>query len=171
MPYLWKMAKLLQDWIHRQTGLYVKMQVPTNFVAVVESIGSKRVDVAILNTFGYILAYEKYQASAKLIGVNLGRSEYWGQIITRDTKITSVKDLNGKKIAFVDPASTSGYILAVKLFKDENIKPKEIIFAGKHDSVVTMVYQRRVDAGATYYTPPEDGVPQDASSSGEESIS
>ncbi|WP_256373174.1 phosphate/phosphite/phosphonate ABC transporter substrate-binding protein [Bdellovibrio sp. NC01] len=155
-------GKVLEQWIHAQTGLFVKMQVPTNFVAVVEGMGSQRVDVAIMNTFGYIMAHEKYGANAKLIGVNLGRSEYWGQIITSDPKIQKIQDLNGKKIAFVDPASTSGYLLAAKLFKDENIKPSEIVFAGKHDSVVTMVYQGRIDAGATYHTPEENGVPQDA---------
>lgn len=155
-------GKLLETWIHQQTGLHVKMQVPVSFIAVVEALGSQRVDAAIINTFGYILAHEKYGATAKLMGVNLGRSEYWGQIITRNPKIKTLQDLNGKKMAFVDPASTSGYILAAKLLKDENVKPGEVIFAGKHDSVVTMVYQGRVDAGATYYTPDEEGVPQDA---------
>jgi len=155
-------GKLLEQWIQQQSGLHVRMQVPVNFVAVVEAIGSKRVDVAILNTFGYILAHEKYGARARLIGVNNGMSQYWGQIITANPKIKTLQDLNGKKIAFVDPASTSGYLLAAKLFKDENIKPAETVFAGKHDSVVTMVYQGRVDAGATYHTPAEEGVPQDA---------
>ncbi len=155
-------GKLLEKWIHEQTGLFVKMQVPTSFIAVVEALGSQRVDVAILNTFGYILAHEKYQVSAKLIGVNLGSSEYWGQIITSNPKIKTLQDLNDKKFAFVDPASTSGYLLAAKLFKDENIKPSEVVFAGKHDSVVTMVYQGRIDAGATYHTSAENGVPQDA---------
>lgn len=155
-------GKILEKWIHDQTGLFVKMQVPVTFVAVVEGLGAQRVDVAIINTFGYLLAREKYHASARLIGVNHGLSQYWGQIITSNPKIQTLKDLNGKKFAFVDPASTSGYILAAKLFKDENIKPSEVIFAGKHDSVVTMVYQGRIDAGATYHTPAENGVPQDA---------
>ncbi|MBO9666820.1 MAG: phosphate/phosphite/phosphonate ABC transporter substrate-binding protein [Bdellovibrio sp.] len=155
-------GKVLEKWIVEQTGLHVKMQVPSNFVAVVEALGSQRVDVAILNTYGYLMAHEKYGASAKLIGENLGRSQYWGQIIAKDPKIKSIKDLNGKKVAFVDPASTSGYVLAADLFKREGIKPAEVVFAGKHDSVVTMVYQGQVDAGATYHTPPENGVPQDA---------
>ncbi|KHD89077.1 MAG: phosphonates-binding protein [Bdellovibrio sp. ArHS] len=155
-------GKSLETWIQRQTGLYVKMQVPVNFIAVVESLGSQRVDVAIMNPFGYLLAHEKYGAQAFLMGVNRGHSEYWGQIITRDPKIRKLADLNGKKFAFVDPASTSGYVLPAKLLKDANVKLGEAIFAGKHDSVVTMVYQGRVDAGATYHTLPEDGVPQDA---------
>lgn len=155
-------GKILEQWIFQQTGLYIKVQVPVSFVAVVEALGSQRVDGAIMNTFGYILAHDKYGARARLMGVNLGVSEYRGQIITKNPKIKTLQDLNGKKFAFVDPASTSGYILAAKMLKDENVKLGEVIFAGKHDSVVTMVYQGRVDAGATYYTPDENGEPQDA---------
>ncbi|UYL10311.1 phosphate/phosphite/phosphonate ABC transporter substrate-binding protein [Bdellovibrio sp. SKB1291214] len=153
---------ILEKWIRSQTGLTVKVQVPSNFVAVIEGLGSQRVDFAIINTFGYILAHDKYQANAVLIGENNGRSEYRGQIIAKDPKIKSVKDINGKKFAYVDPASTSGYVLPAKLLKDAQVKPKDIVFAGKHDSVVSMVYQGQVDAGATYHTPPEDGKPQDA---------
>lgn len=159
---LMKNSELLKTWILQQTGLHVTMQVPTSYIAVVEAFGSKRVDLAILNTFGYILAHDKYGAEALLIGVNGERSEYWGQIITKDPRIKSLQDLNGKKFAYVDPASTSGYVLPAKLIKDAKIKLGETVFAGKHDSVVTMVYQGRVDAGATYHTPAENGEPQDA---------
>ncbi|UXR65463.1 phosphate/phosphite/phosphonate ABC transporter substrate-binding protein [Bdellovibrio bacteriovorus] len=155
-------GKILEKWILQQSGVHVRVQVPVSFVAVVEAMGSERVDVAILNPFGYILAHEKYGATARLMGVNGEYSEYWGQIITANPKIKNLQDLKGKKFAFVDPVSTSGYVLAAKLLQDEKIKLGETIFAGKHDSVVTMVYQGRVDAGATYNTPAENGVPQDA---------
>ncbi|WP_347356741.1 phosphate/phosphite/phosphonate ABC transporter substrate-binding protein [Bdellovibrio sp.] len=155
-------GKILEKWILQQSGVHVRVQVPVSFVAVVEAMGSERVDVAILNPFGYILAHEKYGATAKLMGVNGEYSQYWGQIITANPNIKKLQDLNGKKFAFVDPVSTSGYILAAKLIQDEKIKLSETIFAGKHDSVVTMVYQGRVDAGATYNSPSENGVPQDA---------
>src|SRR5690606_11429959 len=36
------------------------------------------------------------------------------------------------------------------------------IFAQKHDNVIMMVYQRQVDAGATFYSPPHDGKLEDA---------
>ncbi|WP_413559518.1 phosphate/phosphite/phosphonate ABC transporter substrate-binding protein [Bdellovibrio sp. HCB209] len=155
-------GRILERWLIEQTGLVVKIQVPSNFVAVIEGLGSQRVDFAIINTFGYILAHDKYKATAVLIGESNGRSEYWGQIITKDPKIKNLNDLNGKKIAYVDPASTSGYVLPAALLRKSNVKPKEVVFAGKHDSVVTMVYQGQVDAGATFHTPTENGKPQDA---------
>lgn len=157
-------GKVLQIYLTKELGLQVNVDIPVNYIAVVEGFGSKRADVAIINTFGYILAHEKYDVEARLKLMNRGRDEYYGQIITRsDSKIKTIKDINGKKFAYVDPASTSGYLLPLRLFKEENIKPKEFLFAGRHDSVVSAVYQKQVDAGATFYTPPDDdGTPKDA---------
>lgn len=155
-------GKELEAYLKEKTGLPFEVTVPSSFIAVIEALGSKRADMAIMNTFGYILAREKYGAEAALTGVFKGRDVYWGQIIARKDGPKTLKDLNKKKIAFVDPSSGSGFVLPSKLLKDEGVKPKEVVFAGRHDSVVTMVYQRQVDAGATYHTPINEGVPQDA---------
>ena len=157
-------GKILEAYLNTELGMHVTVDLPVNYIAVVEAFGSKRADVAIINTFGYILAHDRYGVEAKLKLMNRGRDEYNGQIITRsDSKIKSIQDLDGKKFAFVDPASTSGYLLPLKLFKEEHIKIKEHVFAGRHDNVITAVYQKQVDAGATFYTPPDDdGSPKDA---------
>lgn len=164
MMTLLEQGKVLEAYLTKDLGLSVHVEVPVSYVAVVEAMGSKRADVAILNTLGYVLANEKYGAEARLKFVNRGRDSYNGQIIVRaDSGITNVKQLNGKKFAFVDPASTSGYLLPSRLFRKEGVKLKETIFAGKHDTVVLAVYQKKVDGGATFYTPPDDdGTPKDA---------
>ena len=156
-------GKAMEKYLENELGLEFEMGQPVNYVAVVEAFGSKRADVAIINTLGYVLAHDKYGAEARLKLVNRGRDEYYGQIIARVDGPKSIKELNGKKFAFVDPASTSGYLLPQRLFKQEGIKIKNSVFTGKHDSVVTAVYQKQVDAGATFYTPPDDdGTPKDA---------
>lgn len=155
-------GKELEAYLKEKTGLAFVVNVPVSFIAVIEALGSKRADMAIMNTFGYIIAHERYGAEAALTGVYKGRDVYWGQIIARKDGPKTLKELNNKKIAFVDPSSGSGFVLPSKLFKDEKVTPKEVVFAGRHDSVVTMVYQRQVDAGATYHTPVDNGVPQDA---------
>ena len=156
-------GKKLKVFLEKETGMSVEVELPVNYIAVVEAFGSKRADAAIINTFGYIIANEKYGVQARLKLINRGRDEYYGQIIARVDGPKTLKDLNGKKFAFVDPASTSGYLLPLRLFKQENIKIKDFMFAGKHDTVVQAVYQKQVDAGATFYTPPDDdGTPKDA---------
>ena len=156
-------GETLRKYLEKETGMFVEIELPINYIALVEAFGSKRADAAIINTFGYILANEKYGVQARLKLMNRGRDEYYGQIIARADGPKSIKELSGKKFAFVDPASTSGYLLPLRLFKQENIKLKEFMFAGRHDTVVRAVYQRQVDAGATFYTPPDDdGTPKDA---------
>jgi phosphonate transport system substrate-binding protein len=156
-------SKIMKEWLEANTPYKYEIHVPQSFIAVVEAFGSKRADIAALNTFGYILANEKYGAEARLTVIRHGKTTYQSQIIAKKGRFKDIQDLEGKKIAFVDPASLSGYILPVKFLKDSGIKIGETVFAMKHDNVVSMIYQGQVDAGATFYSPPEkeDGI-QDA---------
>ena len=151
-------------FLEKETGYAFKTGIPTNYISVVESFGSKRADIAVMNSFGYLMANEKYGVSAKLRVIRYGHDYYQGQIIAHvDSGIKSIKDLAGKKFAYTDPSSTSGYMFPLKIMKENNVKPANETFAIKHDNVVTMVYQGQVDAGATYYSAPsEDGKIRDA---------
>lgn len=148
-------SKIFKDYLEKNTPYKYEVNIPQSFVAVVEAFGTKRADVAAINTFGYVLAHDKYQAQALLTVLRHGLSTYQSQFIAKaDSPIKKLEDLAGKKIAFVDPASTSGYLLPLKTLKEKKIEPKESMFAQKHDNVVSMVYQGQVDAGATFYSPP-----------------
>ena len=148
-------SKLVKEYLEKNTPYKYEISIPQSFVAVVEAFGTKRADVAAINTFGYVMAHDKYGAEARLTVIRHGLPTYQSQFIVKaDSKIKKLSDLTGKKVAFVDPASTSGYLLPLKTLKDQNIEPKETVFAMKHDSVVSMIYQGQVDAGATFYSPP-----------------
>ena len=150
-------AVALTDFLHKETGYYFVTAVPASYVAVVEAFGSKKVDIAAINTFSYLMAHAKYGAEAKLRVVREGnQTTYKGQFITRfDSGINSIADINGRTMAYVDPSSTSGYILPKAILDSMGVKPSETVFAMRHDNVVTMVYQGQVAAGATYYAPPD----------------
>ena len=148
-------SKLLKVFLEKNTPYKYEISIPQSFVAVVEAFGTKRADVAAINTFGYVMAHDKYGAEARLTVIRHGLPTYQSQFVVKsDSKIKSLADLAGKKVAFVDPASTSGYLLPLKTLKDLKIEPKETVFAMKHDSVISMIYQGQVDAGATFYSPP-----------------
>lgn len=156
-------GKALQAYLEKELDMSVKVELPPNYIAVVEGFGTKRVDAAILNTFGYIIAKKKYDVDARLKLVNRGRDEYFGQIIAHKDGPKNIKEINGRSFAFVDPLSTSGYLFPLRYLTEQKVKVKEKIFAGSHDAVVMAVYQKKVAAGATFYTPPDaDGTPKDA---------
>jgi phosphonate transport system substrate-binding protein len=150
-------AKALVDFLEKETGYYYTTAVPASFVAVVEAFGTGKVDVASINTFSYLMAHAKYGAEARLrIVRDNNQTTYRGQFITRyDSGIDSIQDINERSMAYVDPSSTSGFILPKAMLDRMHIKPSETVFAMRHDNVVTMVYQGQVAAGATYYAPPD----------------
>lgn len=141
--------------LEKATGLKFKTSVPTNYAAVIEAMGSEEADVAWLATFAYVLAHEKNGAEVALTTTRSGLETYKGEIIARaDSGIKTIDDCNGKKVAWVDPASASGYVYPSALFAQKGIKPSAETFAGGHPQAVLAVYDGSVDCAATYYTPP-----------------
>ncbi|MFP5518494.1 MAG: phosphate/phosphite/phosphonate ABC transporter substrate-binding protein [Bdellovibrionia bacterium] len=163
-------AKVLEDnskkfkaYLEKATPYKFKVTIPQSYITVVEAFGTKRADISALNSFGYVLAHERFGAEARITVLRHGSAFYQSQILAHvDSGIEKLEDLNGRKIAFVDPASMSGYLLPLKTILDKGIKPKETVFAMKHDSVITMMYQKQVEAGATFYSPPDNGQIEDA---------
>jgi phosphonate transport system substrate-binding protein len=90
-----------------------------------------------------------------MVTSRFGATTYSGQIIVRaDSGIETLADLEGKVMCWVDPASTSGYIIPRIMLAAEGIDPdtafSETIEAGSHNNVVTQVYNGDCDAGATF---------------------
>ncbi len=153
---------LSQELYGKDKGFYVESAVPTSYLTVAEAFGTKKADLAAFNVFGYILAKDikKYPVKAIFtVKRSDGKTYYQSQIVAHvDSGIKNLNDLNGKKFAFSDVASTSGYIVPSKMLKDAGIKLSDRVFANRHDNVITMVYNKQVDAGSTYYSSPVEEV-------------
>jgi phosphonate transport system substrate-binding protein len=146
-----EIAKMITD----KTGLVIEANVGTDFAAVREAMGAGKAHVGWLNTFNYVLANEKYGVDAALVTVRFGSSTYTGEIVVRaDSGITSLDDLKGKTFCWVDPNSTSGYIIPRIMLKANGIDPDtdfaNQVEAGSHNNVVAAVYNGDCDAGACY---------------------
>lgn len=157
-------AGKMTEYLENKTGLHFEYSIPANYITVIEAFGSKRADVAIMNSFGYLVANNKYNVRAKMMITRYGTSSYKGQVIAHaDSGINSLEDITGKSFAYTDFSSASGYLLPKKMLDDKGVIPENTIFGMKHDHVVSMVYKGEVDAGATYYTAPsKDGKIRDA---------
>ena len=146
-----RIAQLLE----MATGYRFETFVATSFAGVIEAMGAGRADIGWLNTFSYVIAHQKYGVEVRLVTVRFGLPYYRAEIITPAASgITSLADLRGKNFAFVDPASTSGYLFPLAALKKAGYDPQKFfgqtVFAGSHNNVVLAVYQGRVDAGAVY---------------------
>ncbi len=144
----------LVEHLEKSLGMEVKPFVATDYAGVIEAMRVGRIDVAWYGPFSYVLAAERAGAVAIAKGMDLrGKTVYYSVIIThRDSGIKTLNDLKGKSFAFVDPASTSGYLVPAFMLKKAGLDPEEdfgsLIFAGGHDAVGLAVKYRKVDAGA-----------------------
>jgi phosphonate transport system substrate-binding protein len=145
----------LGEQLGKLTGYRFDVEVPTSYAAVIEAMGTGKVDIGWLAPFAYVLAHDKYGSDVMLIVTRQNTRTYVSQIIVHaDSGITKAEDLKGKKFAFVDSASASGYLYPSSYFKEKGFDPKtffgEVVSAGGHDKVVVAVYSKQVDGGATF---------------------
>lgn len=147
-------AEPIAQYVEDQTGIAIKVVIPTDYTAQQEAMCSGEAQMAALNTFGYVRTHERGCADAAIASVRYGSTSYAGQIITQaDSGITSVADLAGKTFCRPDPESTSGWIIPQLSLLAAGIDPNtdiNIVDAGGHDAVVLAVYNGDCDAGATF---------------------
>lgn len=137
--------------------------VSTNFTGLVEAIGTGRVDIGLFGPSSMVQAMDRHGAKPILASVRRGYSYYLSQFNIRcDSGIESFDDLRGKTIAFVDPASASGYQFPYVFLIEEYGIDADVdmlpIFAGSHDAGALAVYNGDVDVAVTFGgTPGSDG--------------
>jgi phosphonate transport system substrate-binding protein len=143
----------LSDELGRETGLSYTGDVPTSYAAVVEAMCAERVDIGWVSPLAYVLARAQCGADMSLVSVTRQGTSYRGIVIARaDSGIERLEDLRGKRFAWVDPTSTSGYLFPRALLQEHGLVPDaafaQQVFAGGHDKVALAVLQRQVDGGA-----------------------
>jgi phosphonate transport system substrate-binding protein len=165
-----KAGTAIADCLTQMTGLNFKIEVGTSFAASVEAMGADKAQVGFLNTFSAILGQAKYGIEPALLVLRKynandidpdkglsGQLEpfYKGQFIAQVASgIKSYADLKGKTFCFVDPNSTSGYVIPRIVLKANGVDPdkdfKATQNAGSHNNVGIAVYKGDCDAGVTF---------------------
>jgi len=142
--------------LEKKLGQKVKVFTATDYTGVIEAMKKKRVDIAWFGPLSYYLAEQEAGAEAFAVGIREGSSSHTYKSIfvaPCDSGIKSIKDLKGKSVAFVDPASTSGGLMPTYMVKKETgMMPQEFFgkftYAGSHDAAELAVKNKTVDAAA-----------------------
>lgn len=162
-------GQAIADWLNTKTGLSFQVEVGTSFGASIEAMGGEKAQIGFLNTFSILLAEQKYGVVPVLANLrkyatnsvdpdkDLGTKMepfYKAEFLTKaDSGIKTLADLKGKTFCFVDPNSTSGYIVPRILMKAAGVDPDTditAINAGSHPNVAIGVYKGDCDAGVAY---------------------
>ena len=145
----------LTEYLTKKTGRKIGTRIFLQYGDLLDNIKSLKIDGAFLGSFVGVLAHNNHNLEPIARPVNKdGSNTYRGLILVRkDSGIISVKDMQGKTIAFVDKAATAGYISPLAYLKENGIADineffKEYYFAGSYDIIADDVLNRRVDIGA-----------------------
>lgn len=141
----------LQSMLRETSGLEVELRVAPSSEAAVRMAGSPNTDAALLTVFEYLFCRQLHGVTAALRVVRKGgATSHHGELVARrDGDLKKVGDLAGKRLAYVDRYSTTGYLLAAKLLADAGVEVQSK-FSGTHEAALADLKAGRVDAAATY---------------------
>ena len=143
------LAKALQAELNIPVNIYISK----NYAGLVEAMKQKKVDFAFFSSLTYVFA-EKQAGAKVLLKKVWNQPYYYSTIVTpTDSGIKKIKQLKGKKLAFVDEKSSSGYLYPEWALKKEGLKDsdmKEIVFSGNHQASIQLLETRKVDAAAVF---------------------
>jgi phosphonate transport system substrate-binding protein len=133
--------KPLADYLTKKTGVRVNLTILSRYGNIIERFTSEKMDGAFFGSFTGALAIQKLGVVPLARPMNLdGSTQYWGYLFVRkDSGIKTVSDMKGKKMAFVEKATTAGYIFPVAYLKEHGVNDlnkffSDYFFAGSHDA-------------------------------------
>jgi phosphonate transport system substrate-binding protein len=172
----------LTEHLAAELGVEVEGFVPTDFTGLIEAMGTDQADIGIFGPFGVVQAVERYDVEPVLQTIRFGSVSYVSQWFTNDPdkyctdepvadedgflSCNGVLDaeegpvgedavplIEGASVAYVDPASTSGYIFPAVQLLQQGLDPQadvESVFAGGHDAAVIAVYNEDTEVGVSF---------------------
>lgn len=137
--------------ITASNGLHFRLAVGTSYPAVVEAMANNQVDIAWFGMISYLQARQRNAAELLAVAVDRGSSSYTAAIYVRaDSGIKQLTDLRGKRVAFGDPSSTSGFNVPVAMLIAAGVHPVRdlggIVIADSHAAALAELAKGRVDA-------------------------
>lgn len=149
-----------RKYLERELGIPVEFIFTHDYTAVIEAIHAKKVHMAQLSPFSYILASQNKDITPMVAIGQDGKPSMYHSIIITNAK-SGINNMNDVKrraknltIGFADPASTSGHLIPTAYLNTIGLDPekgafKQTMFAGSHPAVVMSVKAGKLDLGCT----------------------
>lgn len=157
----------LADYLDKATGKKITIKISKDYQQQIDAVGHDQMGLAYMGPNEYVTMTQKY-GKKPLLACQLinGQPTLYGMIIAKkDSPITKLADLAGKRLAFVEPASTMGYVVPRLMLLEAGVDLKQasqVDFLKSHSNVALAVLNGYADAGAVkdeaFYTYQERGL-------------
>ncbi len=141
----------LGKYLEAQTGMKVVFTPVTDYATVVESLATRKLDLAWLGGFTFVQAKIRTNGTALPIVQREEDARFTSKFITANPQVKELADLKGKSFAFGAPSSTSGSLMPRFFLQQAGLNPEKdfrnVAFSGAHDATVAFVAAGRAEAG------------------------
>ena len=139
-------------YLEKASGYRFKLCFTPKDKSIAKMLGSGEIHFAAIGTGSCLKARAEYNAIPIARGLNIhGKAEYQTMIIVPpDSTIQKVKDLQGKKFAFGNIASTQGHIIPRIILSKHGLKLEDLGYyehTESHFDCANAVISGRFDAG------------------------
>jgi phosphonate transport system substrate-binding protein len=145
-------AEPLVKYLEGKIGMKVEYIPVTDYAAAVETLVSKKVDMAWFGGFTFVQAHHRSNGRVIPIVQREEDEKFRSVFITSDPAIKALADLKGKDVSFGSQSSTSGHLMPRSFLLAAGIDPdkdfKRVAYSGAHDATVAAVASGKVQAGA-----------------------
>jgi phosphonate transport system substrate-binding protein len=157
-PYLDKATLTAQlrpvvDHVAQASGLPTELVLADSYADLVERVARREVELSLLSPLSYVEA-KRREPNLQLIAQTLsyGAPKYSSFVVVRAADpAEQLSDLRGRRIAWVDPLSASGYLFPAVAFLRAGLVPGKDLqgtFAGTHTTALRLLHEHKVDAAA-----------------------
>ncbi len=143
----------LMDYIAAKVGRPVELKQRRTYQEVNDMLGAGKLDAAILCSGTYVYAKQQYGVKLLVVPVIHGSPTYRSYVIvSQASTAASLEELYGKRFAFTDPLSTSGYLYPAYALTLRGRSPEtffaKTLFTYSHDNSIEAVAEGVVDGAA-----------------------
>ncbi|BAZ50567.1 phosphonate ABC transporter, periplasmic phosphonate-binding protein [Nostoc sp. NIES-4103] len=143
--------------VQSMSAISFDFQIAKDYKEIIDLLVKDKLDMAYLGPLGYVEAVERGAKVEPLVtAIDKYTRQPWYRsciLVKQDSPIKTLKDLKGKRIAFVDTSSTSGYLMPLATFHKLGIDPQrdfaQVIYAGSHNKSMDALQNGIVDAAIT----------------------
>lgn len=151
--------RALEEYLSQKTGIPVRFTVLSRYGNIIDRFTENKLDGAFFGSFTGALAIRKLGVVPLARPVNEdGTSTYQGYLFVRkDSGIKLAADMKGKRMAFVDKATTAGYLFPLAWLRENGVASpdgffREYFFTGSHDAAIRAVLHGSADVGAAKHS-------------------
>ncbi|BAZ07828.1 phosphate/phosphite/phosphonate ABC transporter substrate-binding protein [Calothrix sp. NIES-3974] len=152
-----RMIAPLEAHLEQVLGQQVDFILAQDYQESVDMVVDGRANAVYAGVVSYFEAVERGAKVKPLVApIDADTVRPWYRscfVVTANSSIKTLRNLKGKRVGFVDPSSTSGYLVPLAALQREGINPEQdfsqVVFGGTHEGTGELLATHQVDAIAT----------------------